>query len=464
MKRIVKILTVIITAFTFSALFISASTFAQPLPTTVTIKPSLSISIPSSTVLLSLDPSLSSFGYASSTVTVATNNPNGYKLYLYSTNNTTNLVNTNDSTQYIETLSSSTTQDSFPVNSWGYRISSGNTGDSSITDLTGTNYYPFVSNKLISSSSVATNAISSTLDFATKIDYEKPAGQYSIALNFKALPQTTTHYMQDFAADPTLKDTVCTEEPTMVMDKRDGHTYAIAKLKDGKCWMLQNLRLGDSLEPVAGSMTLTSEDTNISSTDTINPRSEFVLTNRVADGSMPGKNNIWDGPALYCATDYGCYYNFYTATAGIRSEAREGVNPDSSVVTGDNTDVPSTICPKGWTLPTGGEVTGTHTSDIQSMLDVYNYNIDPAYIVAGRLLVNPSTSTENVNGSSSPGFLIGGDCGLSGIVNIQGLGLYWTRTVFSISESYRFYIYTGDVLSNSHYYRNVGKSVRCLAQ
>ena len=29
-------------------------------------------------------------------------------------------------------------------------------------------------------------------------------------------------------------------------DSRDGNTYKVRKLADGQCWMIQNLRLGDS--------------------------------------------------------------------------------------------------------------------------------------------------------------------------------------------------------------------------
>ncbi len=440
---------------------------ADSLTTNVIVKPSLKITIPTSTLSSSLDPAIKPFESKSLNVTVATNNANGYKLYLDSTNNTTNLVNTIDSTKYIETLSSSTTQDSFPVNSWGYRINSTTsspTGDSSITSST--NYYPFVSNKLISSSSVATNAISSTLDFATKIDYEKPAGQYNIALNFKALPQTTTYYMQDFAADPTLKDTVCTEEPTMVMDKRDGHTYAIAKLKDGKCWMLQNLRLGENLEPVTGSMTLTSEDTNISSTDGYNPRSEFVLTNQVADGVMPGLPTasgswIWDNSAFYCTTNYGCYYNFYTATAGIKAEGEDAV-------TVNNTDVTTSICPAGWTMPTGGEHIASgenqHSSDWQLLANAYGVEVDSYAVVSKRLLVNPVNAVENINGASAPGLLLGGSHYTSGAGGVGAASTYQSRTVRSSGVNYMFSLYNGSITSTATNNRCDARSVRCLAQ
>lgn len=468
MKRIVKILTVIITAFTFSALFISASTFAQPLPTTVTIKPSLSISIPSSTVSLSLDPSLSSFGYASSTVTVATNNPNGYKLYIETEDNDedsspdTALVNTNNTSYTIPTLptlSGGYTEDAFIANYWGYRISSGTNTNTDITSTT--NYFPYTSNTMINYSNTATNGISSTIDFASKIDYEKPAGQYNIALSFKALPQTTTYYMQDFAADPTLKDTVCTEDPTMVTDKRDGHTYAIAKLKDDRCWMVQNLRLGENLADVNGVLNLTAIDSNVG-------LSGFVLTNKlVSPGLMPaeyvsddtlesGKGLASNISAYYCTSDYGCYYNWYTATAGSGS---------SSSVAAANTDVEYSICPAGWSLPTGASHNDSHVSELRILANAYGYGTDSGATVASRLLVpEPESTTENLNGVSSPGLLLGGGYNMGGSYTRGVYGRYWSRTGRSSSRSCDLYLGVSDVYPGNCNQNYFGKSVRCLAQ
>ncbi|MBR3169469.1 hypothetical protein IKF23_03465 [Candidatus Saccharibacteria bacterium] len=473
MKRIVKILTVIITAFTFSALFISASTFAQPLPTTVTIKPSLSISIPSSTVSLSLDPSLSSFGYTSSTVTVATNNPNGYKLYIETEDNDedsspdTALVNTNNTSYTIPTLptlSGGYTEDAFIANYWGYRISSGTNTNTDITSTT--NYFPYTSNTIINYSNIATNGISSTIDFASKIDYEKPAGQYNIALNFKALPQTTTYYMQDFATDPTLKDTVCTEEPTMVMDKRDGHTYAIAKLADGKCWMVQNLQLGSSLDFHTGTLELTSDDTNTTNS--------FILTNKRYDTErdnpvMPqasqtiiddidGKEyEYYDGSAFFCPysdayvpNDFiGCYYNWFTATAGSGTSSITGKDHP------DGVDVNDSICPKGWVLPSGGP-----NGDFQNL---YLY-----YPSASQMLVtNPVTTYNNINGLNKPGFLLSGDYGGTGRAYYIGdtmYALYWSRTTKSNARAYYLFISQSTVWPAWEVFKTRGRAVRCLAQ
>lgn len=435
---------------------LSNSVSASDLDYNVTVKPSLKLTVSSNNLVLNLNPANHVFDSIGLNTTVSTNNENGYKLYLNS--DTTNLVNTIDSTYTIPTLTSTVTDatsTNFPVNKWGYRISSGDTGDSTITSTT--DYYPFVSNKLISQSALPTNGVSSTLDFATKIDYEKPAGQYNIALNFQALPAMSSYYMQDFAEDPTLKDTVCTETPAMVMDKRDGHTYAIAKLRDGKCWMVQNLQLGSTLDFHTGSMRLTSDDSNVIS-------GSFILTNRRNDGDYPVMPNvridddrddidgyIYDGSAFYCPYNgsiyathnvEGCYYNWYTATAGLGT---------SSIT--NSTDVNSSICPKGWILPNGnpgGE----------------NSILNTKYSSVSELLVeSPTTNYNNTNGVFRPGFILGGR--VNDLSNGYGLGAnggYWARTGFSAARG-RFWFFNNNISSPTDLINKYnGEFVRCLLQ
>ena len=394
-------------------LFLPSNAFADTMDYQVYVKPSLNLTLSSNNLTLSLNPADHAFDHINLDTTVATNNPNGYKLYLNTTtgsgsDNSTELVNTINSSYTIPTLLSSITESSFPANYWGYRLNPNtttNTTDASTTN-TNTEYLPYTPNTLISQSPTNSNGISSTIDFAAKIDYNKPAGTYNIAFNLQALPQVTQYYMQDLvntAEDPNLTTRVCTETPTMVMDKRDGHTYAIARLKDGKCWMVQNLRLGENLEPVTGSLTLTDEDTNISTTDEYNPRSTFTLTNQAVDGKIPAKKigaaYYWDGPAFYC-NNYGCFYNWHTATAGVKAE-----NNDDILI---SADVTTSICPKGWILPTDGTHDNSHHSDIRIMLDAYGFGVDPTADVISELLVKPVNVMDNTNGLNKPGFTLGG--------------------------------------------------------
>ena len=158
----------------------SSSASAESLDYNVNIGTSLNVTVSTDTVSLTLNPSTTPFASTDLDVAVGTNNSWGYSLYLQA--DTTDLTNSTYSDDvYINTLTGTATgtASAFPVNKWGYRVSelsSGNTADSSITDTTGTYFYPFVSNTLIGSAASAVNNSTSTLTFASKVDYEKPAG------------------------------------------------------------------------------------------------------------------------------------------------------------------------------------------------------------------------------------------------------------------------------------------------
>ncbi len=435
-----------------SIVFVPSPAHAESLDYSVIIDPTLNLSLSSSTVSLNLNPVSQAFSSSNLTATVSTNNINGYKLYLTTEDNATSLIRNNDGTPadslhaVIETLptsgshdcSSGCTESNFPTNYWGYKLTP---ATSTMPDTT--KYYPYTPNTLISQSSTTTNSTTATLTLAAKADYEKPAGTYELDLNFKALPEMSSYYMQDFATDPTLKDTICTEDPTMVMDKRDGHTYAIAKLKDGKCWMLQNLRLGENLESVTGSLTLTDEDTNLASNTT------FKLVNKLTDGHMPREpaSAVYDGSAFYCA-DYGCYYNFYTATA----------SSGSSLTTGDGTNAEYSICPKGWGLPTGGA--GTTNNQARDLIVAYDWNTN------NNMVVVPNSAIENINGGSLPGLTLGGVYFSDGPSEyIDRYGFYITSTNNTAEKAYYIYIsITGGASPSGTNNKYDGRSVRCLAQ
>lgn len=422
---------------------VSSASASDSLDYNVNVRNSLNITVSSDNVSLNLNPGSQPYDSTDLNVSVGTNNPWGYRLYLKA--DTTDLTNTTyTDPAYINTLSGTATGTStlFPVNKWGYRISSlssGNTADSSVVDTTGTYFYPFVSDTLIGSSTTSVNDSASTLTFASKVNYEKPAGTYTLDFSFRAVPKITTLSMQNL--DPT----VCTTDPTLVTDSRDGQTYAIARLADGNCWMLQNLKLGAKTE----SLTLTAADSNVSS-------SGFVLNNKVADGRMPyaqitdsttgSAAFIYDSQAYYCADTYGCYYNSYTATAGsMTSSTGAGVNVDYS------------ICPAGWSLPTSNS-----GGQFEALANAYGGT--DAAAAAALLVADPTTTTENVNGQYIPGILLGGRYENTGAKYVGRNGFYWSQTSYSVGNGYTTDIDTSGLNPLYHHYKYLGLAVRCLLQ
>ena len=98
---------------------------------------------------MNLDPSTHAFDEKDLTVSVGTNNPNGYQLTINTVGNTSTLVNVADSAKTIPTLSSSTSAADFPANYWGIRKSTGTTSSG--------NYSSFTAPYTVSSSNVPVN-------------------------------------------------------------------------------------------------------------------------------------------------------------------------------------------------------------------------------------------------------------------------------------------------------------------
>ena len=121
-----------------------------------------------------------------------------------------------------------------------------------------------------------------------------------------------------------------------VTDSRGGTAvnYRIGKLADGKCWMLDNLRLGLTS---GGSITLTESDSDVSGSITL-PMA-IAINNTSYDTPRVYRPN--PGPA---GTTYNYLYNWSAATA---RESRTTKPIGSS-------NAAHSICPAGWRLPTGG--------------------------------------------------------------------------------------------------------------
>ena len=121
----------------------------------------------------------------------------------------------------------------------------------------------------------------------------------------------------------------------VLTDSRDSNTYPIAKLSDGNCWMIDNLRINPATA-------------NITTSNTNSPTSAFLSARTSASSSDSWctdntNTSCTDTVAFKTGTwyAYGNMYNYYTATAGNGTTTYSSANGD--------------ICPTGWRLPTGIE-------------------------------------------------------------------------------------------------------------
>ena len=197
-------------------------------------------------------------------------------------------------------------------------------------------------------------------------------------------------------------------QTSTLRDIRDGNTYTVAKLKDGKCWMTQNLR-------IAGK-TLTPADSDVTTSYTI-PASSLSSFD----------SGTYDASNAYVDSDGG-FYTWRTATAGTGTQALS--------TNGQNTTV--SICPKGWRLPTSGS-----SGEFRTLYN--NYNSSSA------LRSNPVNFT------------------LSGAVHSnsrrdQGYGYYWSSTVNSSNSAYYLNLNISNAIPADYGSKFYGFSVRCIAR
>lgn len=195
-----------------------------------------------------------------------------------------------------------------------------------------------------------------------------------------ALPMATT--MQTFTqAHCSSLDTFTGGNNSAVVqltDSRGGitRTYDVAKLADGKCWMLTNLKLGST----SGSITLTPADSNVASNFTL-PQ---LTTSGAQEYDLPRAYGPVPGDTGSGATNYGYLYNFSAATSG---ETR------ASLTTGN---AQHSICPANWRLPTGDSVssdfgqldvalggTGSYAGSGEPNITKWQYDADFKGVLSG---------------------------------------------------------------------------------
>ena len=394
-----------------------------------------------------------------SKLTTICNDPSGYSIYAIGYGN--NAYTTPTNTQMIGVygnISTSTTT-SGDSSSWAMKVNPVS-GDNPTIMNSFNNYhvipetYTQIAKYTSSTSSGTATGAQVQAKYQVYISSGQLAGTYTgkvkytmVHPNTAAAPTTKTiadaTYMQEVGSCPS---TLTTGMVYQLTDNRDNQKYLVARLKDGNCWMLQNLKLGRS----TSTLTLTPTNSDVGS--------NYVLNNKLPS---PGKFHAYtiDGvqsqnnsTEYYCtgngtASDWeSCYYNWYTATAGTGTTyiATQGQNVNNS------------ICPAGWTLPTSGS-----GGQFQQL-----YNQYPS--AAQMEVANPTTTKENTptvgQVTSTPGFLLSGGYGTGGAGVLGSVGYYWSRTAHSAQRGYGLYMNTTGVSPSYNDNKYLGFAVRCLVQ
>ncbi len=249
----------------------------------------------------------------------------------------------------------------------------------------------------------------------------QPGDEYTLTGNTSNITLYAMWSLQEPVECQLLKEVGDTGTLT---DKRGGttQTYTIRRLADGRCWMVENLRLGGN-NPI----TLTDKDTDLNDGVT-----EFTLPISSKSGFRD-----YDVANVYVSTinsdeenvEYGGYYTWYAATAGTGTQSM-------------SSNATSSICPKNWKLPTSG-----NGGEFQILLNQYN---------SQTLMTN----------DDGPHFLLAGFYFSGSVVKPDSYGRYWSSTVYSSNYNYAFNLAldTSSVNVTSINDKYYGESVRCVAR
>ena len=256
-------------------------------------------------------------------------------------------------------------------------------------------------------------------------------------------------------------NTIAITQNQTLKDTRDGNTYMAGKLKDGNCWMLDNLALDPTDSTTAANMN--ENNTNATSAAISNLLNGGSTTTgwssaAVADVDTNFTNGGYTVPRINNAskdtlvTSYGpastngqakvgLYYNYCAASASTYCYAEnQGVDvPDT------DKDASQDICPANWRMPTGGS-----NGEYYKLFNKYSTTQDATSTAS--LQYNLSTPLSGRYYDSS--------------ANHQGnWGRWWSSTYEDGYDMYNLFVDPTGVSpygSDDGYGRSGGDAMRCL--
>ena len=272
---------------------------------------------------------------------------------------------------------------------------------------------------------------------------------------------------------------------TALTDIRDKQTYAIAKLSDNKCWMIENLRISDAHQEKGNTVptVLTTTNTNnplnkseqvipvvtlkhnytdtetyptLSSPDTTswctanssecNNQTKLRADNTINRATYSNTTTLAHNASLYT---YGNYYNWYSATAG------RGTFEKTGTTVGD-------ICPYGWHLPTGN--TSGDFGILSNSLGGYKNSSNAAQQMDSSTTPTGSIMSKRLRHFPN-NFLLSSWVNIGSIYKRGSDGYYWTSRSWTSNIAYYLQfdgssVYPGN---GSGLGKPRGFSIRCVA-
>ena len=362
-----------------------------------------------------IDATVGQTAYSNHIVKLTGDSVKSYVLSISYTNDSTALVNNSTNTEEGAINSTITgannkTGDNLDSNTWGYSWSD-NTSTSSNTLTYHT--MPISTNpatiKSATEGSIPNNTLDMTgkLAFAVKFGEKAVAGHYTTNVLLSLAIQPAEVVFDGITTMQQMTSTICSNakenDEAILTDTRDNKKYWVTKLKDGNCWMTQNLAYNGGG---------TSRGTNCSG---------WQDTNTVAQYCSPGHT---DG-------DHASRGNYYSWAAAMNNNTSA-----TGQVQG--------ICPDGWHLPT------SNTTAKGSFGGLAAYGV-----------ANNSTGSAIMRGAPMH-FQYSGYAYSGGIDIVGTHGRYWSSTPNGSYNAYALYRNSTTADPSNSNGRYLGCSVRCL--
>ncbi|MBR3115891.1 hypothetical protein IKF30_01545 [Candidatus Saccharibacteria bacterium] len=270
-------------------------------------------------------------------------------------------------------------------------------------------------------------------------------------------------------------------------DERDDQIYAVARLADENCWLIENLRIDNTAELSIDNTNVSSANSSLPLTNVYNSDISLAVTsnflsqpssaNSFSDYSfgwcsqysvscidqsrlntsstnsaiIPNKTQTIDSVNQHAdfgvAFSYGNYYNWYSSTAGYGTYSVTSTLP----TVGD-------ICPAGWHLPYGSDG-NSELEDIGMTSGGFAYLSSQ---MGGSGSADSSVMSSNKWRAFPNNYVYSGYINNGSANSPGGYGAYWSSSALNSNSAYNLRLmnnYVGLIDSSSKY---LGLAVRCV--
>ena len=246
-----------------------------------------------------------------------------------------------------------------------------------------------------------------------------------------------------------------------LIDSRDEQEYLVSRLPDGKCWMLDNLRLDPANQTTAANM----NETNTNATNTaianylgttftpttgwstvavadIDTGFDSYTEPMINNASLDYEVTSYGSAAISGNAKVGIYYNYCAATVGTYCYDR------NSGVGNANYD----LCPAGWRMPTGGA-----NGEYQSLCNVVYGGVCTSGV---SMIATDANSLQYNLSTPLSGYYYGSQANSRG-----NFGDFWSSTRYGSTGNAMYYLLIFPSVVYPQYTsfnRDFGLAMRCV--